>query len=270
MPDIQEILESLNASGIAAERLIPALVTFVVCLVVIHIFMRILEKVMGKMPVDKMASVFIKSGIKIVLYAITVLVIADMLSIPVASLIALVSVIGLAISLAVQNSLSNLAGGITVLVAKPFKIGDFIEISDVMGTVEVIGLAHTRLVTPDNKTIIVPNSEVSSTKIINYTLAQKRRIDFIFRASYETSVEAVKKAALRVLKQKKEILSDPEPFVNVFAYKESYMEYAVRGWVNTGDYWPVYFSLLEEIKKAFDEDGIAMGYNHLNVHVVEK
>ena len=182
----------------------------------------------------------------------------------------LLSVAGLAISLALQNTLSNLAGGIMILVSKPFEVGDYVEADGVGGTVISIGLAYSTLATVDNKEIFIPNSQVAAAKIINYTKLGKRRVELTFSASYDAPTETVKQALGEVLAQFPQILEDPAPSIWISKYGASSIEYVVRVWTAAGDYWDVYYGVMEGVRPAFQRHGIQMTYDHLNVHLLEK
>ncbi len=159
------------------------------------------------------------------------------LNVPVTSIIALLSVAGLAVSLALQNTLSNLASGIVIMVSKPFVVGDYVEIDNVGGTVSTVGLVYSMLVTVENKEIYIPNSQLSSATIINYTHLGHRRMELLFSASYDAPTETVKTALREVVEQFPQILSDPAPAIWLNAYKDSCIEYVVRVWTTTEDYW---------------------------------
>lgn len=179
--------------------------------------------------------------------------------------------VGLAASLAVQDSLSNLASGIMILVTKPFKIGDYVEADGVTGTVMMTGLIHTRIKAIDNKVIYVPNSKIIAAKIVNYTSQEKRRVDIEISASYDAPIEKVRKALLEAVENTDMFLDDPEkPFAAVLSYDDSSIKYVVRAWVETPKYWDAHFALMERIKTEFDNAGIEMTYNHLNVHLIDK
>ena len=213
---------------------------------------------------------FLHAALRGVLCLVTVCIVLGYIGVPMTSLVALVGVIGLAVSLAIQGTLSNLAGGIQVLVSKPFKAGDYVEAGGVSGTVKEVGLAYTKLATVDNKVISVPNGQISAEKIINYTTADQRRVDLTFNASYDDPPQKVIETIRQVVGAHPRALFTPEPFIRVNAYKDSSVEYVVRVWCATADYWPLYHDLLEQVKEAFDKNGIQMPYNHLNVHVVER
>ena len=173
-------------------------------------------------------------------------------------------------SLAIQGTLSNLAGGIQVLLSKPFKAGDYVEAGGISGTVMEVGLAYTKLCTVDNKVISVPNGQISGEKIINYSTEERRRVDLTFNASYDSPLQQVTGVLRAVVAAHPMALAEPEPFVRVNAYRDSSIEYVVRVWCATGDYWTLYYDLLEQVKEAFDQNGIEMTYNHLNVHLMER
>ena len=195
---------------------------------------------------------------------------ADSLGIPVTSLVALLSVFTLAISLAVQSVLSNIAGGIVIMLNKPFKEGDYIDTPNGAGTVAKMSLSYTYLNTPDNLQIVIPNSALSAGKVVNYTQLGTRRVDHTITASYDASVEDVRRACLEAVARTAKVMDTPAPVVLVTAYGESSISYSVRMWTTCADYWDVYFSSLENIRTCFAEAGVEMTYNHLNVHIVEK
>lgn len=226
---------------------------------------RILER--GK--IEKSLHTFLRTSVNILLWFLFALIVASALNIDVTSLVAVLSVVGLTISLAVQGSLSNLAGGIQVLLSKPFKVGDYIETNSVSGTVAEISMSHTKLVTVDNKIIFVPNSEISAAKIVNYNAQENRRVDLTFNTSYDDTTEAVIGAIQSVIDAHPMALSDPEPFVRLSAFRDSSVEYTVRVWCRTENYWSLYYDLLEQVRAAFDRAGIDLTYPHLNLHVLE-
>lgn len=186
------------------------------------------------------------------------------------SLVALLSVLGLAVSLAVQGTLSNLAGGIMLLTARPFAAGNFVEAGGVSGVVREVGLVYTKLVTMDNKVVYVPNGDISAKTIINYTAEKKRRVELTFSASYDAPIEKVKQAVGRAMEEHSLVLQNEEKMIRVSSYGDSAIEYLMRCWCATGDYWTVYFDLNEAIKAELDKNGLEMSYPHVNVHMMEK
>ena len=182
-------------------------------------------------------------------------------------LVALFSLLGLAVSLAVQGVLSNFTSGILLLMSKPFVVGDFIEAGDQSGTVREINLIHTTVQTPDNKLIFIPNGDVSAGRIINYSREPNRRINLTVTASYDAGIDQVEEALREAIARVPSLLEEPAPFVSVNGYLNSSIEYVVRAWAAQADYWDAYFALLHQIKYCFDEAGIEMTYDHLNVHL---
>ena len=199
-----------------------------------------------------------------------VMIVAEHMGVSMTSLLAVLSVAGLAVSLAVQGVLSNLAGGFTLLSAKPFSIGEFVEAGGVSGTVQEIGLVHTKLLTPDRKMIFVPNSDIASAKIINYSDEEFRRVDLVFSASYDAPVSKVENVLLDLVTSHEKTLNEPAaPFARVSKYGSSAIEYTVRVWCANKDYWDVYFDITKGVKEAFDANGIEMTYDHVYVHIAK-
>ena len=242
----------------------------VACVAAIRILLTLFDRTMGKTRLDKGIRSFLRSGLKVILIVVAICVLLGYLGVPMTSLVAFISVLGLAISLAVQGMLSNLAGGITLLSSHPFAAGDFVEAGGVSGTVDEIGLVYTKLSTVDNKVVYIPNGEVSGKTIVNYSAKDKRRVELKFTVSYNAPAQTVKDCMARVVGEHPLTLPTPEPFIRVSNYGSSSVEYVLRCWCATGDYWEVYYDLLEQVKAAFDKAGVEMTYDHLNVHMVEK
>ena len=259
---------SFGISGLTVGKILAALVLLAVCLIVVKLLMKTVDKLLQRTGIDRSLHTFLKTAIKVVLLFLTVLIVADTLGVSMTSLIAVLSVAGLAVSLAVQNSLSNVAGGIQLLTSKPFTVGDYVEAGGIAGTVVEVGIFYTRIHTADNKLIQVPNSQIAGEKIINYTAEPQRRVDLTFTASYDAPVEDVKKVIQEVMAAHPLTLYTPEPFVRVSKYGDSSIEYTLRVWCATGDYWTVYFDLMEQVKAAFDKAGVEMTYPHVNVHMI--
>ena len=251
-------------SAISAANVVPAIITFVISYFVLKIVVKIVGNLLDRTPMEKTIVRFIRSSLHIVMWVLISVITASALGID--TMVALISVASLAVSLAVQGALSNLAGGVTLLSTHPFRVGDFVEVGGVSGTVREIGMTYTTLTTADQKEIFVPNSEVSSSKIINYTMVGTRRVDLTFTASYDDAVETVK-AALRKAAALPQVLEDPPLFVAVNNYGDSAIEYVLRAWTSSADYWDVYYRIIENVKVCFDEAGITMTYPHLNVHL---
>lgn len=263
-------LMDVTIGKITLGHIFAAIITFVIGYIIARILLKIINGILDKSKIEKTLNRFLKIVIKCVVYFMLAVIVIDSLGISATSLVAVFSVFGLAISLAAQNSLSNFAGGVLLMVFKPFAVDDYVEVAGRSGTINEIGLIYTKLTTFDNKVIYIPNSDISSKDIVNYTKQEKRRVDLKFNVSYEIPIPMVKKAILEAVDAVSHILPEPAPFVNVAEYKESSIEYVVRVWTKTEDYWDVYNKLIEEVKDSFDRNHVEMTYNHLNVHVIEK
>jgi small conductance mechanosensitive channel len=249
----------------AVSRLLPVVILAVIGILAIRILMKLVNGALEKSKLEKAAHSLIKSLVQVVLYLLLGLMIAAKLGIDVTGIIALASVLTLAISLAVQDVLANVFGGLTLLYTQPFHSGDYVEIGATGGTVNEIGLSYTKLTTPDNKEISIPNKSVVAAEIVNYTTTGKRRVDFVVTASYDAPVQTVL-ASLRQAAQVPTRLEENEPFVAVSNYGDHAIEYILRVWSATDDYWTTKFAINEKIKEIFDANGVEMTYPHLNVH----
>lgn len=264
---LQKLLDWMwNVGTSLVEKIVPFILILVVGLIVIRIIMNIVEKALAKSKLEKAAHGLIKSLIRVVLYLLVGIIAASALGIDVTGVIALASVLTLAVSLSVQNALTNVIGGITLLYTKPFKSGDFVEIAAESGTVQEIGMSYTKLLTPDNKVVYIPNSAVVAADIVNFTVSGTRRVDLTFCASYNTPTETVIKALQEAAKVPG-ALTDPAPFASVNKYGDSTVEYVLRVWTMADTYWDVNFAVNEKVRNAFQEAGVEMSYPHLNIHV---
>lgn len=261
---MNELFENLGEY--VKTAILPVVLILVVGILVIRIVMRIVNKALKKSKLEKAAHSLIKTVIRAVLYGLLALIAASKLGIDVTGVVALASVLTLAVSLAVQNILTNVMGGFTLLYTKPFSSGDFVEIAGQSGTVQEIGLAYTQLSTPDNKSVYIPNSAVTNAEIVNYTVLGTRRVDIAVSASYDTPVQLV----LDTLRQAGNVptaLADKEPVAAVDTYGDSAINYVLRVWCNASDYWDTKCQVLEQVKVLFDQKGVKMTYPHLNVHL---
>ena len=269
--DPASALDGLLQAGwgkLTVGRLLSALLLLLVCLAVVRLLLGMTRRLVGRAALDERIKRYILRGLRAFLYLLTSLVMAGSLNIDVSSLIALVGVFGLAVSLAVQDVLGNVAGGMVLLFSKPFTLGDYVSTAGGEGEVEEITLTHTKLDTPAGQRVMLPNSKLMAGQIVNYTVRGVRRADHAVSASYDDAPEAVRRACLKALERTPGILPDPAPQVVLTAYGESSIEYRVRFWAKTEDYWDAHFRSLEEIHRAFAEDGVTMTYNHLNVHIL--
>lgn len=248
---------------------IYALIIFLIGTFLVKIAVKIVLKFMEKANVDKTIYGFVRSLVSILLYTLLIVITLTILKVPMTSIVAVIGAAGLAIGLALQNSLSNVAGGFIILLSKPFKVGDFIETADISGTVENINIISTTILTPDNKTIHVPNGSVSSARITNYTEKNIRRLDINFSVSYECDYKKAKTIIMNVIDKNPLAIKDPEPFVRVGEHADSAIIIHTRVWVNASDYAALNYDLLEQVKDEFDNCGIEIPYNHLDVHVLK-
>ena len=262
--DMQNVADILP-KNLTLEKILYTLILFLVCCLLIKLLMRATSRILERSRLDKRLHTAIRSAVKAVLVFVAVIVLAEAIGINTSSLLAILSVAGLAVSLSIQDSLSNLASAIMILAAKPFKIGDFIEVKGKSGTVEQTGIIYTTILTPDNQRIHIPNSQITSNEITNLTAVGRRRVEINISASYDAPVEAVKAALLQAAAHPK-LLPDEPVFARVSKYADSAVEYTLRFWTKPEDFWDTYYDVLEACKRAFDDAGIEMTYPHLNVH----
>ena len=220
--------------------------------------------------IDSSLRSFAVSFISVVLYAILFITTLMILGVPATSFVAVLTTCAAAIGLALQGSLSNFAGGIMILLFKPFKIGDYIEAAGEAGVVSEISVVYTELLTLDNKRITIPNGTLTNSVIENYSSEELRRVDLTFNTSYKCDDETVKSVISKVIENNPKALKKPEPFVRLSAHSDSALTYTVRIWCKNADYWDVNFDTIENVKKAFDENGIEIPYNQLDVHIENK
>lgn len=269
MEEIQKTLAGISIGSVTLARLIPALLTFLICLGAIRLLTKFTDRLLGRSKkLDGTLRGFIRSAVRIIMWLFTAIIVADSLGIPTTSLVALVSVAGLALSLAIQNVMANLFSGVTLLVTKPFAAGDYVDLGGKSGVIKTVGLFYTVMDSFDNTVISMPNSDVTASAIKNYSAEPLRRVDLRFCASYEDETEKVKASILRAVSGDSRILRDPAPFVSIEEYKASSIEYIVRVWCSTQDYWDVYYYMNETVRACFREDGVQMSYEHMNVHII--
>ena len=263
----EKFMNWLSDIGLSAlGRFLPFVVLLIAGIIVIRIVMKITQKALMKSKVDKAAHGMIRGLIKGVLIILLGLMCASSLGIDISGILALASIATLAISLSLQDLLSNLVGGFMLLYTDPFSDGDYVEIADESGTVKEIGMTYTKLLTPDNKLIQIPNSSVVSSEIVNYTVTGTRRVDLKASASYDCPVDHVIEA-LKEAASVDGILEEQGITAILTEYGDHAISYAVRVWTVTDKYWDVYHQINYNIKKVFDEKGIVMTYPHLNVHL---
>ena len=247
-------------------RLLPAVVELVIGILAIRVVMKLIRTALERSRLEKAAYSLIASLVRIALYLLLGLIVASSLGIDVTGVVALASVLTLALSLSLQNMLTNVIGGFTLLYTHPFHSGDFVQIADQSGTVQEIGMTYTKLTTGDNKLIAIPNSAVVSAQIVNFSAADTRRVEVTVSASYDDPTQKVLDA-LVLAGTVDNALLEPAPKSVITGYGESAINYSLRLWVKNPDYWDVYFEVTKRVKDIFDEQGISMTYPHLNVHL---
>ena len=257
--------------GYSLSKILSALVTLLVCLIAVRLIMKITTRLVDRMQkVNDRLQKLILTAVKTLLYVLTVIITAEALGFNTSSLTALLSVLTLGITLAAEDILGNVAGGLVILSSHPFALGDFIEAGGTSGTVREIGLNHTKLETANGQMILMPNKDLSSSKIINYTVLAPTPEKAIFDTSYDAPAEAVKAACMEAVSTVPNVLADPAPAVQVTNYGASSIEYTIFCWCAPEHYWPVYFAINENLRDAFACHNVEMTYDHLNVHILEK
>ncbi len=270
-PDLASALSDISIGAITLSKLVPAILTFLVCLLGMRLISKLVVKVMEKSKrLDGTLQGFIRSSVKIILWFTTTMIVADTLGIKMTSVVALISVAGLALSLSIQKIMSNLFSGVTLLITKPFVADDYVTVAGKSGKIKTVGLFYTVMDSPDNTAISIPNSDVTASAIVNFSAENLRRVDMHFSASYDDKTETVKNAILSVAAEDERIMQDPAPFVALNAFNDSSIDYVARLWCKNSDYWDVYFHMNERVREKFEEQGIEMTYAHMNVHIMEK
>ncbi len=248
-------------------KIVLAILVWVIGFKIIRILLKIIHKILVKQRIAPAVRGFLDSLISIVLKVLVLVTVASILGVPMTSFMAILGAAGLAIGLSLQGSLANFAGGILILLFKPFKIGDYIATSLHSGIVEKITIFNTTLVTLDNKVIIIPNGDLSNKEITNYTAKKTRRIDMTFGVSYNTDLNKVRKILERIIKEDRRILKDPEPMIVVGELADSSVNFFVRPWCETDDYWDIKFDFIEKVKNEFDKEGISIPFPQMDIHL---
>lgn len=267
---LQTVGEKIGIKALSLGLVVKVAVTALVGILIIKLLMRMVDRMLERSKSMHAIKNVVHTAVSVVLWILLALTLAEALDVNVTSIIAVLSVAGLAVSLALQNTMSNLAGGLVLLVTKPFTLGDYVEVDGVSGTISAVNMAYTAFVTPENKQIFIPNSQMAATKIINYSALGRRRVDLKFTASYDAPVVRVRAAIEEAISTIPEVLDDPAPVVYVSEYQASSIEYLVLLWVASGDYLKARYAMIEAVRESFNHFGVEMTYNHLNVHIVEK
>jgi small conductance mechanosensitive channel len=259
-------MEWLAAYGL---KVVGAIVILVVGRIIVGFLAKMVGRLLRGAGTDETLTKFIMSLTRIGLLIFVILAAVNTLGVETTSFIAVIGAAGLAIGFALQGSLANFASGVMLIIFRPFKTGDFVEIAGTVGTVDAIQIFNTVLKTPDNKMIIVPNSGVTGGNITNYSANETRRIDLVFGISYDDDIKKAKKILERILAEDERVLKEPAPVVAVSELADSSVNFVVRPWAKTSDYWRVYFDITEKVKLTFDEQGISIPYPQRDIHMHE-
>ena len=262
--DFSAIREFLTTQGI---NLLRGLAVLIVGFFIVHWVLKLVRRDQKYIRIEPTLKGFLDNLLKVALYLLVILTAVSVMGIPMTSVLTLVASAGVAISLALQGALSNLVGGLLLLMLKPIKVDEYIKVGDTEGTVKRIGAFYTELATPDNRYITMPNATLTNTSIINYTRLGTRRLDVYFSVSYQADTDRVKDVLMGVVRQRTDILPDPEPVVRLTECTDSALKFDIRVWTKGSDLWNVNFFLLEAGKKALDAAGISIPYPQMDVHL---
>ena len=261
---LEKCINWLSTTGV---RLLIAIILMFIGFKLVNTFTKKLSNKLQKKNADVTISRVLVSSLRIGLKGFIIIFLVGYVGVQTASISAVVASLGVGISLAVQGTLSNFAGGVIIIIMRPFKIGDFITSNGQAGTVEDIKLFYTHIVTPDNKMIYIPNGSLANNVIVNNSVKDTRRVDITFGVAYESDINLCKNLITKVCETNELILKNPNIFVDVTNYGASSIDITVKAWCQNGDYWTVYFYLMNEIKREFDEAGIEIPFNQLDVQI---
>ncbi len=251
-------------------KIIGAIAILVIGLWIAKLITKSFNKMLIKKNIDVTLTKFFTALIRIGLIAFVIIAAISQAGIETTSFVAVLGAAGLAVGLALQGSLSNFASGVMLIIFKPIKVGDYIEGGGMAGLVKEIGIFVTTLVSPDNKVIFVPNTKMASDNIVNYTMNDTRRVDMIFGIGYNDDIDKAKKVIEEIINSNSKILDDPAPVIKLHELADSSLNFIVRPWVKTSDYWSVYWEITEAVKKKFDEQNIEIPYPQRDVHLYQK
>lgn len=260
----EKIIELATTYGI---KLLLAIVVLFIGLRIVKSLTKGLVRLLKKSGVSESLIPFLKSLASVGLKIMVFVSVLGMVGVEMTSFIAVLGAAGLAVGLSLQGTLQNFAGGVIILLFKPYKVGDYIDTQGYAGTVKEIQIFTTVLNTPDNKTIIIPNSPIATGSLINYSAQTSRRVDFSFGIGYDDDIEKARKILFNIVEEHDKVKKDPAPFVRVSELGDSSVNFAVRVWVEAGDYWDVFFDVTEQVKKDFDKEGVSIPYPQSDVHV---
>lgn len=267
-----ENLSNLGDTGITflttyGPKIVLAIVTLMIGLWIVKLIGKLINKALMKSNVDVSLQRFLSSLVTVLLKIMVLISVISMLGVETTSFVALIGAAGLAVGLALQGSLANFAGGVLILLFKPFKVGDFIEAQGYAGSVFAIQIFNTILKTPDNKRIIIPNGSLSNGSITNFSAEPTRRVDMAFGISYDDDIKKAKSILKDIVEADERILKDPAPVIVLKELADSSVNFAVRTWCNAPDYWNIFFDMQEKVKLEFDSKGISIPFPQRDVHL---
>lgn len=265
--EFSQIIQQLTTLGIeAGKSILLAVLIFVVGRYIVKFINSIVAGMMERRHMDPTIQSFLRSFVNVLLTILLIITTVSALGVNTTSFAALLASAGVAVGMALSGNLQNLAGGIILLLFKPYKVGDYIEGQGVSGTVKEIQIFHTIILTPDNKQVYVPNGALSSGSVVNYSSQPLRRVDLTIGVEYGTEVETVKQAVNEILQADKRVMTDPAPFVALSKLADSSVDFTVRVWVGVADYWPVYFDLTRAVYEEFNRRGIGFPFPQVQIH----
>ena len=264
------VIQNLIDSGISAgKHIIAAIIIFIVGRFIIKLINRLVASILQRRHIEISVQTFLSSLVNIILTILLIITVIGALGVNTTSFAALIASAGVAIGMALSGNLQNFAGGLIILLFKPYRVGDFIDVCGVQGTVSAVQIFHTILLTPDNKAVYLPNGSTSSSTITNYSREDKRRIEWTFGIDYGEDVGRARTAILSVITADARILNEPAPFVAVGGLSDSSVDIIVRVWVPTEEYWNVYFDMHQRVYETFNEQKINFPYPQQTVHLVQ-
>jgi small conductance mechanosensitive channel len=264
---VEALVEGASQFGI---QIVTAIIIFYVGRWLARKLTDLLQRGLERAGTDPTLVGFFRNIVYFGLLIMVIIAAVGQLGVQTTSFIAVLGAAGLAVGLALQGSLANFAAGVLMIIFRPFKAGDFIDAAGTAGVVEEIQLFTTRMRTPDNKTIIIPNAQITAGTITNFSARDTRRLDLVFGVSYSDDLDKVKRVIREVLADEPRLLPDPEPLVGILELGDSSVNFAVRPWVNSSNYWPVFFELQEAMKKRFDKEGISIPFPQRDVHLYQQ
>jgi small conductance mechanosensitive channel len=269
MEDVNKYADMAQALVTAyGLKIIAAIVIFVIGKWLARVLSRSVGKAMNRAKADQVLVKFVVNLAYAALLAFVVLAALAQLGIQTTSFIAIIGAAGLAIGLALQGSLSNFAAGVMLIIFRPFKVGDYIEAAGTAGSVEEIMIFSTKLKSPDNKQLYIPNGSIIAGTIVNYSAKEQRRVDLVFGCGYGDDIKKAKALLEAIVKENPLVLDDPAPTIGVLELGDSSVNFVVRPWVATSDYWDVHYQITEEVKQRFDEAGISIPFPQRDVHLI--